>query len=95
MSLACGGDGKGTVKHCYKIVDSGETSLFVIEDGSPSPSVTIMAEDGSNPQKTFGRLEPGAFVYANGSKMMFDKKKLSGAKGSFLEGIEGKATSCP
>ena len=95
-SLACGANPTGgAVKHCYEVVDGNERTLIVIEEGSPQASVTIMDKGGGNAQKTLGRLEPGAFVYADGTRLLFDAETVRGSKGSLLDGIEGKATTCP
>jgi hypothetical protein len=95
-SLACGALPSGaTVKHCYEVVDGAERTLVVIEDGSPQASVTILDADGGNPQKTLGRLEAGAFVYADGTRLHFDAESVRGSAGSLLDGVVGKACPCP
>lgn len=95
-ALACGGIlGEQSLRHCYTIVDGEEVTLLVIDEGGQMPSVTVMNPDGSDPIMTVGRLESGAFVYPDGTQLLFDDQTVRASEGGLLDGIEGTATTCP
>jgi hypothetical protein len=95
-AFACGGIlGDRSMKRCYKFVDGKEVTILILDEGGHMPSVTVMNPDGSDAVMTVGRLEPGAFVYQDGTRLFFDEQTIRGSDGSLLEGLEGTATTCP
>ena len=99
-ALACGTlSGGESMKRCFSKKDGERDVILVIEDGQPQPSITVYerleGKDLAPPMKTYGRLEPGAFVYADGTRLVFDDQRLTWPENSLLAGAVYPASACP
>ena len=89
---------------CYELVEGGSRTVIKVE---PAPNavdaqggqVTVYSfRDGTEefpPETTAGRLEPSAFVYADGTTLTLREESLTWPRDSMLEGAVFTATSCP
>lgn len=89
---------------CYELVE-GESRAVIKVEPAPNPvdpqggQVTIYSFLGDTeefpPETTAGRLEPNAFVYADGTTLALTAESLTWPDNSMLEGAVFTATSCP
>ena len=89
---------------CYELVEGDSRAVIKVE---PAPNavdaqggqVTIYSFLGDTeefpPETTAGRLEPNAFVYADGTTLALTADSLTWPQDSMLEGAVFTATSCP
>lgn len=89
---------------CYELIEGGSRAVIKVE---PAPSandsqggqVTIYSYiDGVEefaPETTAGRLEPDAFVYADGTRLALTAQSLTWPQDSMLEGAVFTSTTCP
>ena len=107
---ACGGSSGGSAEssaapvRCYELVEGESRAVIKVE---PAPNavdaqggqVTIYSFFGEAeefpPETTAGRLEPDAFVYADGTTLSLTAESLTWPQDSMLEGAVFTATSCP
>lgn len=93
--LSCASDGKH-LKHCYAITEGATVTTLVIEEGPPSLLTVYEKENGKDvvPPATFEvTMDGNAFKFADGTRVLFDDQKLTGA-GVFAELVFHK-TDCP
>ncbi len=89
---------------CYELVEGSSRAVIKVE-AAPSSNdaqggqVTVYSYlDGVEeftPETTAGRLEPDAFVYADGTRLSLTDASLTWPQDSLLEGAVFTATSCP
>lgn len=89
---------------CYELVEGSSRTVIKVE---PAPSsndseggqVTVYSYlDGAEefaPETTAGRLEPDAFVYADGTRLTLTDASLTWPQDSLLEGAVFTASACP
>jgi len=110
MLAACGGgsetssDPESAPTRCYELVDGNSRAVIKVEaapsaNDSQGGQVTIYSYlDGAEefaPETTAGRLEPDAFVYADGTRLALTDTSLTWPQDSLLEGAVFAATACP
>lgn len=93
-----------TPVRCYEFVEGDSRAVIKVE---PAPNavdaqggqVTVYSFVGGTeefpPETTAGRLEPDAFVYADGTTLTLTADSLTWPADSMLEGAVFTATSCP
>lgn len=89
---------------CYELVEGSSRAVIKVEP-APNPvddqggQVTVYSYlDGAEefaPETTAGRLEPDAFVYADGTRLALTDTTLTWPQDSLLEGAVFAATACP
>lgn len=89
---------------CYELVEGSSRTVIKVES-SPSSNdseggqVTVYSYlDGAEefaPETTAGRLEPDAFVYADGTRLTLTDASLTWPQDSLLEGAVFTASACP
>lgn len=89
---------------CYELVEGSSRTVIKVE---PAPRVndpeggrvTVYSYVGgaadSTPETTAGRLEAGAFVYGDGTRLALTDTSLAWPRDSMLEGAVFTATGCP
>ena len=89
---------------CYELVEGSSRAVIKVE-AAPSSNdaqggqVTVYSYvDGVeefSPETTAGRLEPDAFVYADGTRLTLTDTSLTWPQDSLLEGAVFTTTACP
>jgi len=89
---------------CYELVEGSSRAVIKVE-AAPSANdaeggqVTVYSYlDGAEefaPETTAGRLEPDAFVYADGTRLTLTDASLTWPQDSLLEGAVFTASACP
>jgi len=89
---------------CYELVEGSSRAVIKVE-AAPSANdaeggqVTVYSYlDGVEefaPETTAGRLEPDAFVYADGTRLSLTDASLTWPQDSLLEGAVFTASACP
>lgn len=89
---------------CYELAEGSSRAVIKVE-AAPSSNdaeggqVTVYSYlDGVEefaPETTAGRLEPDAFVYADGTRLTLTDASLTWPQDSLLEGAVFTATACP
>ena len=89
---------------CYELVEGSSRAVIKVE-AAPSVNdaeggqVTVYSYlDGVEefaPETTAGRLEPDAFVYADGTRLTLTDASLTWPQDSLLEGAVFTASACP
>ena len=89
---------------CYELVEGSSRAVIKVE-AAPSANdaeggqVTVYSYlDGAEefaPETTAGRLEPDAFVYADGTRLTLTDATLTWPQDSLLEGAVFTASACP
>lgn len=89
---------------CYELIEGSSRAVIKVE-AAPSPNdaqggqVTIYSYlDGVEEfaaETTAGRLEPDAFVYADGTRLALTAQSLTWPQDSMLEGAVFTSTTCP
>ena len=89
---------------CYELVEGSSRAVIKVE-AAPSSNdaqggqVTVYSYlDGVeefSPETTAGRLEPDAFVYADGTRLTLTDTNLTWPQDSLLEGAVFTTTACP
>ena len=89
---------------CYELVQGSSRTVIKVE---PAPSVndpeggrvTVYSYVGGAeefaPETTAGRLEAGAFVYGDGTRLALTDTSLAWPRDSMLEGAVFTAIGCP
>lgn len=89
---------------CYELVQGSSRTVIKVE---PAPrvndpeggQVTVYSYVGgvedSTPETTAGRLEAGAFVYGDGTRLALTDTSLAWPRDSMLEGAVFSASGCP
>lgn len=89
---------------CYELVEGSSRTVIKVE---PAPRVndpeggrvTVYSYVGgaadAAPETTAGRLEAGAFVYGDGTRLALTDTSLAWPRDSMLEGAVFTATDCP
>ena len=89
---------------CYELVEGSSRTVIKVE---PAPRVndpeggrvTVYSYVGgaadSTPETTAGRLEAGAFVYGDGTRLALTDTSLAWPQDSMLEGAVFTAIGCP
>ena len=93
-----------SVTRCYELVQGSSRTVIKVE---PAPSVndpeggqvTVYSYVGGaeefTPETTAGRLEAGAFVYGDGTRLALTDTSLAWPQDSMLEGAVFTAIGCP
>ena len=93
-----------SLTRCYELVQGSSRTVIKVE---PAPSVndpeggqvTVYSYVGGaeefTPETTAGRLEAGAFVYGDGTRLALTDTSLAWPQDSMLEGAVFTAIGCP
>ena len=93
-----------SARRCYELVQGSSRTVIKVE---PAPSVndpeggrvTVYSYVGGAeefaPETTAGRLEAGAFVYGDGTRLALTDTSLAWPRDSMLEGAVFTAIGCP
>jgi hypothetical protein len=98
-TLGCAGVLQGaSMKRCFELREGDVVTTLVVEDAQGGRVTVYERKAGADvapPQTTLGRLEEGAFIYADGTRLSFDDAKLTWPEGSLLPGVVFTACPCP
>ena len=104
---ACSGRSGGEAQaqaRCYELIEGSSRTVAKVApaqtaDNSEGGRITVYSYiDGAKefePETTAGRLEPDAFVYADGTRLALTDKTLTWPPGSLLAGAVFSSTACP
>ena len=104
---ACGGRSGGEAQaqaRCYELIEGSSRTVAKIapaqmpnnsEGGQITVYSFINGAKEFEPETSAGRLEPDAFVYADGTRLALTDKTLTWPPGSLLAGAVFTSTACP
>lgn len=82
---------------CYALADDPDQTIIRIMDkpgdGFNDP-IIVSDPNGKNAEQFLGKVEAGTFSYEFPGKWVFNEQDIRG-EGSIIDGITGKATTCP
>ncbi len=105
--VGCGGRGGGDTQaqtRCFELIDGSSRTVAKVApaqtaDNSQGGRITVYSYiNGAQefqPETTAGRLEPDAFVYADGTRLALTGQTLTWPPGSLLAGAVFTSTACP
>lgn len=104
---ACGGRSGGEAQaqpRCYELIEGSSRTVAKVAsaktaDNSEGGRITVYSyfngKQEFEPETTAGRVEPDAFIYADGTRLALTDQKLTWPPGSLLAGAVFTSAACP